>query len=212
MIKLLLIRHGETFSNAEKRYAGHQDIGLTEKGIWQAEQLAERLAEVPLKAIYCSDLERAIHTATIINSKHQLDLKIEPLFREIHFGEWEGLCFDEVKNSNENHNYWMCEPHLPLPGGESMSGFKRRVLDGLDKIIAKHNNSEECETIAIVCHGGVTRIIISNALNIPLEKVWFMRQDSTNLNILYYYKEDIYFVETINDTNHLNNKEERMVN
>ena len=55
MIKFLLIRHGETFSNAEKRYAGHHDVGLTEKGIWQAEQLAERLAEFPIKAIYSSD-------------------------------------------------------------------------------------------------------------------------------------------------------------
>lgn len=78
MIKFLLIRHGETFSNAEKRYAGHHDVGLTEKGIWQAEQLAERLAEYPIKAIYSSDLKRAIHTATIVNNKHQLNLKIEP--------------------------------------------------------------------------------------------------------------------------------------
>ena len=212
MIKLLLIRHGETFSNAEKRYAGHHDIGLTEKGIWQAEQLAERLQHQHIKAIYSSDLERAIHTATIINKKHQLDLKIEPLLREIHFGEWEGLCFDEIKNNHENHDYWMCETHLPLPGGESMSAFKKRVLSGLDKIIAEHDNDEESETIAIVCHGGVTRIIIGNALNIPLDKLWFIKQDSTTLNILHYYKEDIYFVETINDITHLNAKEEGSVN
>ncbi len=204
MIKFLLIRHGETFSNAEKRYAGHHDVGLTEKGIWQAEQLAERLAEYPIKAIYSSDLKRAIHTATIVNNKHQLNLKIESLFREIHFGEWEGLCFEEVKNINENHNYWMCEPHLPLPGGESMSDFEKRVLSGLEKVISEHDNNNECETIAIVCHGGVTRIIIGKALNIPLDKIWFIKQDSTNLNILHYYKEDIYFVETINDINHLN--------
>ena len=204
MIKFLLIRHGETFSNAEKRYAGHHDVGLTEKGIWQAEQLAERLAEFPIKAIYSSDLERAVHTATIVNKKHQLNLRIDPLLREINFGEWEGLCFEEIIHNHENHSYWMCEPHLPLPGGESMSDFKKRVLSGLEKIIAEHVHGEECETVAIVCHGGVTRIIIGNALNIPLDKLWFIKQDSTTLNIINYYKEDIYFVETINDTNHLN--------
>ncbi|HNR65935.1 MAG TPA: histidine phosphatase family protein, partial [Atribacterota bacterium] len=95
-------------------------------------------------------------------------------------------------------------PHLPLPGGESMSDFEKRVLSGLEKVISEYDNNNECETIAIVCHGGVTRIIIGKALNIPLDKIWFIKQDSTNLNILHYYKEDIYFVETINDINHLN--------
>ena len=52
MLKFLIIRHGETFSNAEKRFSGHQDVDLTEKGIWQVKQLAERLAEFPIKSNY----------------------------------------------------------------------------------------------------------------------------------------------------------------
>ncbi|MDD3655459.1 MAG: histidine phosphatase family protein [Atribacterota bacterium] len=209
MLKILIIRHGETFSNAEKRFSGHQDVDLTEKGIWQAEQLAERLAEFPIKAIYSSDLKRAIHTASIINKRHQLNLSTEPLFREICFGEWEGLRFEEINTENNKGNcpHWWHEPCQPLPGGESISDLQRRVLDGLEKIIDEHDHDEQYNTVAIVCHGGVARIIISIALDIPLEKIWYIKQYSTALNIIFYQKHNIYFVESINDISHLKGKE-----
>ncbi len=209
MLKILIIRHGETFSNAERRFSGHQDVELTEKGIWQAEQLAERLADYPIKAIYSSDLKRAIDTAVIINKRHQLNINREPLFREICFGEWEGLRFEEIdSDSNGNHHhYWWSEPSRPLPGGESVLEVKKRVLCGLKKIITEHDYENQCNTVALVCHGGVARIIISIALDIPLSKIWYIKQYSTALNIIDYQKHNIYFVEAINDIGHLKVKD-----
>ena len=119
MIRFLLIRHGETYSNAEKRYAGHHDVGLNEKGIWQAEQLAERLAEFPIKAIYSSDLQRAIHTATIINKKHQLKLRTDPLLREINFGEYNGKSMKKVLEFIKNESSKNFDAFFP--GGESLA-------------------------------------------------------------------------------------------
>ena len=208
MLKFLIIRHGETFSNAEERFSGQQDVGLTEKGIWQAEQLANRLQAFPIQAIYSSDLKRSIHTASIIASKHSLTLQIEPLFREICFGEWEGLRWEEIdpENSKEQFRDWWRQPYRPFPGGESISDLKRRVKCGLKKIIAEYDNDEQgntINTIAIVCHGGVTRIIISIALDIPLEKIWYIKQYSTALNIIIYHNPNIFWVESINDINHL---------
>lgn len=205
MLKILIIRHGETFSNAQRRFSGHQDVDLTKKGIWQAEKLAARLANLPIKAIFSSDLKRSIHTATIINQSHKLNLHIEPLFREISFGKWEGLRFEEIEteNNKENYQYWWSEPSKPLPGGESVLEMKKRVLSGLEKIISQYDLDDECNTIALVCHGGVARIIIGIALDIPLEKIWYIKQYSTALNIIYFQKPDIYFVETINDIGHI---------
>jgi alpha-ribazole phosphatase len=207
MLKFLIIRHGETFSNAEERFSGQQDVGLTEKGIWQAEQLANRLQDYPIQAIYSSDLQRSIHTASIIARKHGLTLRREPLFREISFGEWEGLRWEEitVENTVEQFRDWWRQPHLPFPGGESISDLKKRVKCGLEKIIAEYDNDKQgnTNTIAIVCHGGVTRIIISIALDIPLEKIWYIEQYSTALNIITYHNPDIFWVESINDINHL---------
>lgn len=208
MLKLLIIRHGETYHNFEKRFSGHQDSELNEKGIWQAERLAERLAECRIQALYSSDLKRAIHTASIINQKHQLTLNIEPLFKEIHFGKWEGLCYEEVDVEDNGAEYrdWWNKPYLALPGGESIAEVKERVSRGIDKIIAENNSDNECHTVAIVCHGGVAKIMVGIALNIPLDKIWYIRQHSTALNIILYEKKNTYYIELINDISHLQGK------
>lgn len=205
MLKLLVIRHGETKSNAEKRFSGHQDVELTEKGIWQAEQLSYRLRNEKIDAVYSSDLKRAIHTARIILQNHDLPLNIEPHFREISFGDWEGLRFEELDSeSGENHSTgWWNQPESPLPGGESVCDLKKRVLIGLEKVIQENDNDEQCKTIAIVCHGGVSRIIIGIALDIPVTKVWNIRQQSTALNIIKYDKENGFSVGSVNDIAHL---------
>ena len=134
MLKLLIIRHGESLSNVENLFSGHQDVGLTEKGIWQAEQLAERLADTKIDALYSSDLQRAIHTAIIINKKHQLTLNVEPLFKEIHFGDWEGQCYEEIYTDSDSEHYrdWWRQPCIALPGGESIADESHRVTKGLE--------------------------------------------------------------------------------
>lgn len=204
MLRFLVIRHGETISNAENRFSGHQDVDLTEKGIWQAEQLSDRLKDEPIDFIYSSDLKRAIHSAQIILQNHDISLSKEPLFRELFFGDWEGqrykeLVFDEEERLMEWWNY----PDLPLPGGESTVDLRERVMNGLNKLIERHHEKEEKKTIAIVCHGGVARIIIGIALDIPMKKVWHIKQYSTALNIIKYYHKSGYFIESINDVYHL---------
>ncbi len=204
MLKFLVIRHGETFSNAENRFSGHQDVDLTEKGIWQAEQLAHRLKDEQIDVAYSSDLKRAIHTAKIILQNHNLFLSTESLFKELSFGEWEGLRYKELNfDEGERLMEWWKHPDLPLPGGESTFALRERVFSGLNKIIEEHNEEDKKKTIAIICHGGVARIIIGIALDIPIEKIWHIKQYSTALNVIKYYQKSGYFVESVNDTNHL---------
>ena len=214
MLRFLVIRHGQTCSNAENRFSGHQDVDLNEKGIWQAKQLAYRLKDEQIDYIYSSDLKRAIHTARIILQNHDLSLSTEPLFKELSFGDWEGLRYKELDfDEGERLMEWWKYPDLPLPGGESTFELRARVLNGINKIIKKHNEKDQEKSIAIICHGGVARIIIGIALDIPIEKIWHIKQYSTSLNIIKYYQKSGFFVESVNDINHLqiNKKREQII-
>jgi alpha-ribazole phosphatase len=205
MLKLLVIRHGETISNAEQRFSGHQDVNLTEKGILQAEQLAYRLRDCQIDAIYASDLKRAIHTAKIIIGNRNIPFYKEPHFREISFGDWEGLKWDEINAEKEegNSDNWWNQPDSPLPGGESLRDLRKRIVIALKKVIREQDEEDKYKTVAIVCHGGVSRMIIGIALDVPMEKVWNIRQQSTALNIIRYDKKGGFFIDSVNDIAHL---------
>lgn len=205
MLKFFVIRHGETVSNAEKRFSGHQDVNLTEKGIWQAEQLSRRLKDEHIDVAFSSDLKRAIHTAKIVLGNHNLPIIIEPYFREIHFGDWEGLKWEEIdtENGKESSTGWWNQPDLPIPGGESLCDLRKRIMTGLKKVIAEHDEEDRCKTIAIVSHGGVSKMIVGIALDVPVRKVWHIRQQSTALNVIKYDKKGGFFIDSVNDIAHL---------
>jgi len=110
-IKLILIRHGESDGNAQRKFSGFQDVNLTEKGIWQAKRLARRLEGMQVDAFYCSDLKRARHTAEIIFGDRGEDIVVSPNLREINFGTWEGLTFEEIKlKEGAKFTSWMENP------------------------------------------------------------------------------------------------------
>src|SRR5262252_2144935 len=96
-LRLLLLRHGETAWNRERRYQGWTDTPLSTAGLQQAEAAARELKEHPLVAVYSSPLQRARETAAIIASVHGLDVVTDPAFKELGFGEWEGLTLDEAR-------------------------------------------------------------------------------------------------------------------
>ena len=108
-IKLILIRHGESEGNVQRRFSGFQDVNLTEKGIWQAERLAYRLKELPVDVVYSSDLKRAKHTAEIVFGSRGIDIIPNSNLREMNFGVWEGYTFEEVMSKYGNNfeiNSW----------------------------------------------------------------------------------------------------------
>ena len=206
-IKILLIRHGESDGNVKRKFSGFQDVDLTEKGIWQAKRLARRLERVQVNAVYCSDLKRARHTAEIIFGNRGKDIISNPKFREINFGAWEGYTFEEVKSKfgygdNFNHLMENIKPEAAIPQGESLVNLNDRVMAELNNLLNKQEKTDKDKTIALVCHGGTIRVILSNALNIGLKNMWNIEQYSTALNIINYYDHKA-FVALINDTSHL---------
>jgi len=206
-IKLILIRHGESDGNVQRKFCGFKDVCLTKKGIWQAERLAYRLKGLQVDAVYCSDLKRARHTAEIIFRDRGVDIITNPKFREMNFGIWEGYTFEEVKSKygyGDEFNLWLenINEKINIPQGESLVDLNNRVMAELGKILKKHEKVDKDETIALVCHGGTIRVILCNVLNLELKYMYRIEQYPTALNIIDYYDYEG-FISLLNDTSHL---------
>jgi alpha-ribazole phosphatase len=198
---LYLIRHGETEGAETRRYKGHIDVPLSENGVEQIKRLAGYIvgaipcgcpgqAQRPaptgmgglLNAIYCSDLSRAEKSAGIIAEPHGLKPIILPELRERNFGIWEGMSFDEIKEKYPNEfNAWAGNPLKFCPmEGESTIKVKDRAIKMFNEIIEKNSG----QTVAIVSHGGINRILLCELLGMPLENIFRVEQDYACINIV----------------------------
>ncbi|MGD2251642.1 MAG: histidine phosphatase family protein [Anaerolineales bacterium] len=170
MVRLILIRHGETDSNLERRYTGYLDVPLNARGKRQAKALADRLQPRPIDWIYSSDLIRARQTAEILGMATGTEVRLDRRLREIHLGEWEGSRFDDIRASQPET--WKRRLENPLevhpPGGEDMASFRKRVLEALDDILRLHAD----QLVAIVTHGLVLSVIKLHHLGLPIEAIW----------------------------------------
>lgn len=158
--KIILIRHGITEWNRQKRYCGFFDISLSDKGKIQAGKLRERLILEKVHRVYCSDRKRAIHTAKIIFNGSKI--KKIPGLREMHFGIFEGLSHNEIiKRYHETYKKWLRDPfRISIPKGENLNTFKKRVGGAFKKIIAANPD----KNVAVICHGGVISVFITAIL------------------------------------------------
>src|ERR1700687_5980435 len=120
-MRLIVVRHGETFYNAERRLTGQSDVPLNPLGERQAAALADCLATEHLDAIITSDLERTRVTARAIAYNHGLHVQEDSDLRELAFGEWEGYTYDEVLARDANlASLWRADPsQYAPPGGET---------------------------------------------------------------------------------------------
>jgi broad specificity phosphatase PhoE len=158
---LILIRHGATRWNRQKRYCGFRDISLSPQGKKQVKQLCAQMSGIKASAVYCSDRTRAIETARIIFKRKKLR-KIKDL-REMNFGVFEGLTYAQAREKYPRiYGRWLNDPFsIALPKGEHLNNFKQRVVKALAKIIRDNKDT----SIAVVCHGGTIGIFISHILD-----------------------------------------------
>ena len=146
-MKILIVRHGKTVWNAEKRAAGLADIELNEKGIEQAKELRDKLKDVHFDLIITSPLKRAIKTANIINEGHNKEIIIDEGTTERNLGIYEGQpneneIFNEIRYDTKN---------VPVEGGEDCKTYTKKVFDFLEKTINLYKG--KVDTLLIVSHG-----------------------------------------------------------
>jgi len=193
--RLYLIRHGQVADGHTDRYHGHNDVDLSDVGLRQYENLAAYLQPVPLSAVYSSDLRRTRIGAEMLAAGRGLTPTPCPEFRELCFGVWEGLTLTEIKERypQELEARFRDLANFRIPGGESLTDVQARVLPKLRELLRRHPG----QSLALVAHAGVNRVILCDALNLPLEHLFRLDQAYGCLNIIDYFP-DFTLVRLIN--------------
>jgi len=173
---------------------------LSDLGRRQAEALARRLAREEIHAIYASDLQRAWETATIIAAPHGLKVHPEPRLREMHFGVWEGLTFDEIEAQYPGSFDALINDPISAgpPGGETMGQVMERVRAVLEDLQRNHPQ----QTVLLVAHGGSFQMLMCHALGLTPRARWQFRLSPASLSELYLFPEGG-ILTRLNDTCHL---------
>ncbi len=162
MTELLLVRHGETDWNAERRWQGHADPPLNEQGRTQARELADRLAGERVDAVYASDLRRARETAEIVAERLGAEVHSLPELREIDVGNWSGLTTAEIGERFPGALERMKEHGYGWRDGETPPQLAERVLGAVRRIAAEHPAGR----VLVVGHGGTIRAIRAAAAGV----------------------------------------------
>lgn len=168
MTTIILVRHGTTTWNHERRYQGQLDIPLDEQGEQQAVVAAQRLKSEKIAAIYSSNLARASRTAELIAQQlgGNLAVQIVPGLQEIDVGSWSGLIPDEAKERYpEQYAAFLKDKNLPRGGGESRQQLQDRVVAAVKKIAEQQPDV----TVAVVTHGAVIKTLAGWALELPIQ-------------------------------------------
>ena len=183
-MRILLARHGETPWNAEGRYQGQIDIPLSPVGEGQANALGQRLKDVRIDRAVASPLSRAQLTARLALGDARADmLQTDADLQEIAHGEWEGLLASEIQQKDPARLLaWREEPeNVLMPGGESL----RQVLDRSWRGLARATEGlGEDDTLLVVAHDAVNRVLLCRILGLPIARLWTFRQAPTTLNLL----------------------------
>ena len=169
MTRLLIVRHGFSLTNKEKRYTGQMDVPLDAIGLLQGEAASRYLAaHYAVDAIYSSDLCRAVETVRPLSERLSLPIRKDARLREYFMGEWEGKAFSEVKTLFPmTCQALKTEPwRVRYDGGECVQDVFLRVSECLDEIIKEN----EGKTVVIASHGGAIRQILRYVMRLPAER------------------------------------------
>jgi len=181
-MELYVVRHGETQANRERRYSGWTETPLTEAGLKQAEKTGYFLADFNPHMLFCSDLQRARDTAGAIGAACGLQPVVNPLLREINFGQWEGKSFSEIDEKwPVEVKRWLDDPltYSP-PGGETVVEVSERMLSFMQKIKAKNNTSTR---VVVVSHGGSIRALLHSVFNYDSKSFWDVGIANSSINL-----------------------------
>lgn len=203
-MRILLARHGETPWNAEGRYQGQIDIPLSPVGQGQAAALGQRLAGLEITRAVASPLSRAQATAkAALGEQRAAMLLTDADLQEIAHGDWEGLLASEIHARDpQTLAAWRDTPDsvlMPGPGGESLQMVLDRAWRGLRTAC---EGLGEDDTLLIVAHDAVNRVLLCKILGLPLNRLWSFRQAPTTLNLLEGADVDQLEVVRINDCAH----------
>lgn len=193
--RLYLVRHGEVASVG--RLYGQIDVALSERGREQSRALIGRLRSYTIDAVYSSDLQRALWAAELIAADRGLTVNVRRELRERMFGAWQGKTWEEIRAMSPD----LLERYrrdflsvVPPGGGETYEDVRKRVLPVVREMVG----DGEGRHVLAVCHAGVIRVILAEALGMPLANIFRIILDPASLSIIEYHPNGRQVVRLIN--------------
>ncbi|MFC1870557.1 histidine phosphatase family protein [Chloroflexota bacterium] len=199
MTEIVLARHGETEWNVTEVFRGRIDVELNETGINQAELLARHLRHSKIEAVYSSPLKRALKTAEMLASYHQLDVVTTPNLVDFDYGNWQGLSHQEVQDKYQQlYAEWIKNPHrVKMPTGESLIQVRKRAMAVVSEVKAKYTGA-----VVLVSHRVVNKVLTCALLGLDNSHFWNIRQDNCGTTVFTYENGQFILVKH-NDTSYL---------
>ena len=182
MVKLILVRHALTVDNQKSRLSGHIDSSISEEGKEQIDKITNYLKDFDIDKIYTTTSSRTKDTVKKLSELKSIEIIEKESLKEISFGDFEGLTFDEIKDKYPKEFQDMIEKgyEYKYPNGESLIDSYNRVCIELDNIIS--NNDDR--TILICSHGGTIRNIITYLISNSYKYHWNFKIDNGSDTIL----------------------------
>ncbi len=200
MVKFIFIRHGLTLDNESMKLSGFIDSELSDMGKKQAKQTSIRLKDEEIDLIYSSPLKRAMDTAKEISKINNVNINIFDEFKEMNFGDFEGLTFKEIESDHKEEYERLKNESFEysFPNGENMIGFHDRISNKIDHIIKEQDG----KTVLIVSHGGVIRACISHLISKDHTYHWNFKIDNCSITIVEVV-DNFAVIHSLNNTEHL---------
>jgi probable phosphomutase (TIGR03848 family) len=180
MSRFFLIRHGLNDLVGRALAGCRPGVHLNSEGQRQAQELAARLAHLPITAVYSSPLERCLETAAPLARQLNLEVQIDDDLREVEFGRWTGKSLDELQDEEQWRHFNSFRSGAPIPGGELMITVQARMVAALDRLRHRHPDDH----IAVFSHGDVIKAAVAHYAGIHLDLFQRLEIDPASATII----------------------------
>jgi len=185
VLEILLIRHGQTDWNRDRRIMGRKPVPLNSAGRKEARHLAKALKGIPIDAIYTSPVKRAVETAEHLLDGRKVKVRHAEEMAEIDYGLWIGKTFEEVIPEKAFHVYHKTPREAQAPGGEHMKDVYERTIRFIEKIRRRHKKGR----VVVVSHADVIKTVLVHYLGMDWNDLLKFRIDNTSISLLWFHKD-----------------------
>ncbi|MEW5944939.1 MAG: histidine phosphatase family protein [bacterium] len=190
VMRIIIVRHGETAWNLEEVFRGRKDVPLNETGERQVEKLGAALKGEEISVVYSSPLSRSMATSRAVAHARGVEIVQSPELVDISYGEWEGMSNKEVEERHPDvMRRWKQAPgEVKFPGGESLDEVRRRAVGFLEDVLKRHRG----QTVVLSTHRVVCKVLVLHCLGLDNSRFWNVRQETAAYSVFDY--EDSRFI------------------
>ena len=181
MATVILVRHGVTTATGT-RLGGRTPTPLSDEGRAQAEDAADRLAGLALKAVYASPIVRTMQTAQPIARRHRLEVRELEGVQEFDYGSWTDRTFPPLRKTKLWATIMSTPSRVTFPGGEGFVEAQARAVAAIEQVVAQHADRA---TVAVVSHADIIKAVVAHFAGVPLDLFQRLVVSPASLTVLW---------------------------